>query len=75
MGTELLAIFMPANIIFCFEMLSDTVNFQLVPKGDLYDTLVAEPFNLATYKERQSQNAESNITAESEEGAEKSSLG
>ena len=54
MGTELLAIFMPANIIFCFEMLSDTVNFQLVPKENLYDTLVAEPFNLATYKERQS---------------------
>ena len=49
MGTELLAIFMPANIIFCFEILSDTVNFQLLPKEDLYDTLVARTFDLKTY--------------------------
>ena len=49
MGTELLAILMPANIVYCFEMLSDTVNFQLLPKEDLYDSLIAGPFSLETY--------------------------
>ena len=48
-GTELLAILMPANIVFSFDMLADTINFQLLPKEDLYDTLIATPFDLETY--------------------------
>ena len=52
MGTELLAILMPANIVYCFRLLVNTVNFQLIPKEDLYDTIIATPFSLDTYEER-----------------------
>ena len=77
-GTELLAILMPANIVFCFEMLVDIVNFQLLPKEDLYDTLIANPFDLDTYEERQKRSEDSRIkkaAADGEGGGEPSSLG
>ena len=71
MGTELLAILMPANIVYCFGMLVNTVNFQLLPKEDLYDTLIANPFDLDTYEERQKRSDDSRIkkaAADGEEG-------
>ena len=43
---QLTLVTLPANVEITYEMIEATVNFQLVPKKVMYDSLIAKPFNL-----------------------------
>ena len=52
LALEMLNLVMPANVTVFYNLIKDTVNFQLVPKDTLYDNLVAKPFGLETAEEK-----------------------
>lgn len=45
---KLVLISMPANVELIYELIEETVNFQIIPKDDLYDSMIAGPFDLPT---------------------------
>ena len=43
---QFLYVLLPANIQLIYDLIEDTINFQIIPKETLYDTLIVTPFEL-----------------------------
>ena len=52
MAMELLALALPANVNMLYNLLEDTINFQPVPADTLYDSIIAEPFDLESAEQK-----------------------